>query len=139
MKTISLLQPWASLVVMGVKKIETRSWSTRHRGTLLIHASMGKAGALLASEPPFPKYISNFSQLPFGAIIGQVSLTEVVRVEELALPGNAINQLAMEERAFGDYTNGRYAWILEDPVQFHRPVPVRGTLGLWEYSGSLSQ
>lgn len=39
MKVISLLQPWASLVILGHKKIETRSWNTKYRGDLLIHAS----------------------------------------------------------------------------------------------------
>lgn len=136
MKAISLLQPWASLVVMGLKKIETRSWSTKHRGELLIHASSGKAGRLLALEPPFSTYIQ-FDQLPFGAIIGRVLLTDVVKIEELLLSGPTINQLTLEERAFGDYTGGRYAWLLEDPVAFDKPVPVGGTLGLWEYSGAM--
>ncbi len=48
MKVISLLQPWASLVVMGYKKCETRSWNTKSRGTLLIHASLGKKFSHLA-------------------------------------------------------------------------------------------
>lgn len=38
MKTITLHQPWASLVALGVKTIETRSWPTKHRGPLAIHA-----------------------------------------------------------------------------------------------------
>jgi activating signal cointegrator 1 len=137
MKALSLLQPWASLVVTGAKQIETRSWSTKHRGGLLIHASTGKAGAVLTSEPPFSKYIHNFNQLPFGAIIGQVVLTDVIRVEELHLSDTAINHLTLEERAFGDYTNGRFAWMLEEPVLFSKPILVKGTLGLWEYNGEL--
>ncbi len=137
MKALSLLQPWASLVVTGAKQIETRSWSTKYRGGLLIHASTGKAGAALTAEPPFSRYIHNFNQLPFGAIIGQVVLTDVVRVEELHLSGTAINHLTLEERAFGDYTNGRFAWMLEEPVLFSKPIPVKGTLGLWEYNGEL--
>ncbi len=65
MKTLSLLQPWATLVVMGVKQIETRSWRTDYRGPLLIHASKGKAGEIFAQDAPFKKYIPNFKQLPF--------------------------------------------------------------------------
>lgn len=83
MKAISLLQPWASLVVMGVKKIETRSWSTPYRGTILIHASQGKAGSIFVRDPPFSKYIPDFKALPFGAIIGEVTLTAILRVEDL--------------------------------------------------------
>jgi hypothetical protein len=41
MKCISLIQPWASLVLLGEKRYETRNWSTAYRGPLLIHASKG--------------------------------------------------------------------------------------------------
>lgn len=92
MKAISLLQPWASLVVMGAKKIETRSWNTKYRGELLIHASAGKTkeGRNLA------KYNSDFYDalkteydvfglydLPFGAIIGKVNLIDTVLIQTL--------------------------------------------------------
>ena len=133
MKAISLLQPWAALVVMGVKKIETRNWATKHRGTILIHASQGKAGSIFASEPPFKKYIPDFKKLPFGAIIGEATITDVIRIEDLEMPDELINHLTMEEKAFGDYTKGRYAWILEDHKQFNKPIPARGTLSIWEY------
>ena len=41
-KVLSLIQPWASLAVLGHKKIETRSWNTKYRGELFIHASSKK-------------------------------------------------------------------------------------------------
>jgi hypothetical protein len=133
MKVLSFLQPWASLTVMGLKKLETRSWSTKHRGELLIHASMGQSGALLAQEPPFLKYITDFSKLPFGAIIGKVQLTDIIKVQSLHMSDAVINQLTMEERAFGDYSNGRYVWVLEEPELFSKPVKMKGTLGLWNF------
>lgn len=137
MKVLSLLQPWASLVVMGHKQIETRSWSTKHRGDLLIHASQGKSGGTLAHEPPFSKYISSFDALPFGAIIGKVQLDDVLPIEQLFLSHASINKLSLEERAFGDYGPGRYAWLLSDPEIFSCPIPARGSLILWEYSGAV--
>lgn len=39
MKTFSLMQPWAMLVALGAKRLETRSWQTHYRGPLAIHAS----------------------------------------------------------------------------------------------------
>ena len=137
MRVISLLQPWATLVVVGAKKIETRSWRTKYRGELLIHASLGKAGALLAQQPPFTKYISSFEDLPFGAIIGKVVLEDVLPVEQFNLSDTAINKLTLEEKAFGDYSHGRYGWILSDAVQFAKPIPFKGALMLWEYKGEL--
>jgi len=133
MKTLSLLQPWASLVVMGVKKIETRSWKTDYRGPLLIHASLGKKGSLLSAEAPFKKFIKAFKSLPFGSVIGVVLLEDVVPVEHLLLSDHELASLTMEEKAFGDYSKGRYAWLLTDPKIFDHPIPVKGTLGLWEF------
>lgn len=41
MKFLTIRQPWASLIAVGAKTIETRGWSTKYRGSLAIHA--GKA------------------------------------------------------------------------------------------------
>ncbi|HYO22934.1 MAG TPA: ASCH domain-containing protein [Flavisolibacter sp.] len=131
--TLSLLQPWASLVVMGLKKIETRSWQTGHRGLLLIHASLGKKGKILSEALPFKKYIPDFNSLPFGAIIGQVELEDIVPVEQLFYSAEKLAALTLEEKAFGDYTTGRYAWLLSTAVVFYEPIPVKGSLGLWKY------
>ena len=133
MKALSLLQPWASLVVIGLKTIETRSWTTKYRGDLLIHASQGKAGSIFASEPPSTKYIKDFSKLPFGFIIGRVTLTNIMRMEKLDEDDVVLNRLTFEEKAFGEYSSGRYAWLLEEPVQFDVPLPARGMINLWEY------
>lgn len=140
MKALSLLQPWATLVVTGAKKVETRARSTAYRGALLIHASKGKAGEIFADEPAFKKYIPQFNRLPFGFIIGKVILTDVIRIGTGHLQyatSDIMNTLTMEEKAFGDYTPGRFAWILENPVEFKTPLGARGTLTLWEYNEDL--
>lgn len=136
MTALSLLQPWASLVIMGVKKIETRSWSTNHRGTLLIHASLGKAGEIFAHEHYFKKYIRDFISLPFGAIIGMVTLEAILPVEDFKMSDEQMNRLTLEEKAFGDYTPGRYGWVLSDPVEFKESIPARGLPGLWQFDSA---
>lgn len=140
MKALSLLQPWATLVVMGIKQIETRAWQTAYRGPLLIHASKGKAGETFAHEAPFEKYIPNFRQLPFGYIIGKVTLTDVIRIGTGPLThttDDLMNKLTLEEKAFGDYTAGRYAWMLEEAIKFDTPLGARGSLMLWEFGGEV--
>lgn len=132
-KVISLLQPWASLVVMGVKTIETRGWTTAYRGPLLIHASKGRAGAAVAEAPLFRNHIPDFRALPFGVIIGEARLVDVLRIEETGLPPEHLARLTLEERAFGDYGAGRWAWMLEGAVLWEEAIPARGMLGLWEW------
>jgi hypothetical protein len=118
---------------MGHKKIETRSWTTAYRGTLLIHASKGRSGLAVARLPIFQRYIPDFNALPFGAIIGEARLADVLRIEETGLPPEHMAELTLEERAFGDYHPGRYAWMLEDAVMWEEVIPARGHLGLWEW------
>lgn len=131
MKVLSLLQPWASLAVLGHKKIETRSWTTAYRGPLLIHASLGKSGKSFAQFPEIQLHIPEFNHLPLGAIIGEVFLEEVIR---FAGVGDAFLQsVTLEERAFGDFAAGRYGFILRDAVAFGEPIPAKGKLGLWEW------
>ena len=135
MKALSLLQPWATLVVTGIKHIETRSWSTRYRGPLLIHASKGKSGKIFADEPRFKRYIPDFSQLPFGYIIGRVMLIDIIKIDTATLSASdkLFNGLRPEEKAFGDYKEGRYAWILQEPVAFKTLHEAKGSLMLWEF------
>ncbi|UAY51238.1 ASCH domain-containing protein [Ferruginibacter albus] len=133
MKALSLLQPWASLVMIGVKKIETRSWATDYRGTLLIHASQSKRGSVFANQAPFTRYIKDFNTLPFGFIIGQVTLEKILRVEDFSLTDDVMNLLTLEEKAFGDYKGNRFGWVLSDPVEFENKIPARGQLRLWEF------
>jgi hypothetical protein len=148
MKVISLLQPWATLVVIGAKKIETRSWNTKFTGPLLIHASANKK---LAEEViykfPFNKVLVNhfnrvrepaIEDLPFGAIIGSVDMVATFSTNDL-LTQKTISKkekvwhLTDEELAFGDYSCDRYGWLLENAQQFAIPIPAKGSLSLWDY------
>ena len=134
MKAISLLQPWATLVVIGAKQIETRSWSTPYRGRILVHASLGKAGSIFSEHLPFSRYIPDFKKLPFGAIVGEATLTTILRVEDFELPDKEMNRMTLEEKAFGDYSPGRYGWLLEEATAYNNPIPARGHLRLWEFN-----
>lgn len=146
MKVLSLLQPWASLVVLGYKKIETRSWNTKYRGELLIHASMGKKKeAIQLFNDSKKSFLYNsefrgvaFHDLPFGAIIGKVNLVDTCDTETIKAfptwgywPQSAV--LTPQELAFGDYSPDRFGWLLSDPIIFDTPIPAKGKLGLWEF------
>lgn len=108
MKAISLWQPWASLMVSGLKKIETRSWATNYRGPLLIHAAL--------KELPGLGIIGN---IPRGGIIGSVDLIDCQGV-------NLFNRPDYPERDYGDYTAGRFMWITENPKAFKKIIPYKG-------------
>lgn len=132
MKAISILQPWATLIAVGAKRIETRSWATKYRGPLAIHASKGlpKEGipVIAVTEAQRLAKADRFLDLPRGVVIATCNMVDCIQIGD-EFPGTISDQ----EYAFGDYEYGRYAWILEDVRPLPEPVPAKGMLGLWNW------
>ncbi len=169
MRALTLYQPWATLVAIEAKWIETRSWATSYRGPLAIHA--GKTTAALhapiweacaervarGERSVYPPGFVN------GAVIATCTLADCVPIiatsspleprsfiqavedhlwlgelcdAELAqgsLPAYAMRQVH-DQRPYGDFTPGRFAWLLSDIELLLEPVPARGAQGLWEWA-----
>ena len=141
MKALTFTQPWASLVALGAKRIETRSWRTPYRGMLAIHAAKGfpKWAQDTCLDSPFDKELAG-DELPTGAILATCRLVACIPTRELqqnrVIEMDAAAQcenfyLSDLERAFGDYSPGRWAWLLADVKRLKDPIPVKGALGLW--------
>lgn len=135
MKALTLTQPWATLVAIGAKRIETRSWSTNYRGQIAIHAAKGfpPSARELCAKPPFSTALNSVGlsllDLPTGAVIATAELWRVLRIDwnvSTLLPPPE------PELSFGDYTPLRYAWYFRH-VRAIDPVPAKGALGLWEW------
>lgn len=131
-KALTLHQPWATLVALGEKRVETRSWATNYRGPLLIHAGakMSKWDELDCHDQPIFEALLRHDvwpkDLPLGAILCVTSIIGIghTEVEE--------GQLSEPEVSFGNYAPGRYAWHLGPVYRLEFPFPARGSLGLWE-------
>jgi hypothetical protein len=140
MKALSLLQPWASLVALGAKQIETRSWSTNYRGPLAIAASKGfpRDCKEMCWHVPFSIWLlrenpGDPTAMPLGAVLCTCELTDCVRMKTENVP-----MKSSHEYAFGNYefspANPRFMWLLENVQMLEAPVPCKGALGLWEWS-----
>lgn len=149
MKALTLTQPWATLVAIGAKKIETRSWNTGYRGQLAIHAAAGKYvdDYLLMKIEPFYSALRDAGiesrlQIPLGGIIATCELAETRCIDNLDwkegkrgwVKGNSFWEASEQEKAFGDYSLGRYMWFLRNVVVFPEPIAAKGSLGLWEWT-----
>lgn len=193
-KALSLWQPWASLVVLLVKWIETRSWATSYRGPLVIHstASLPPLAMDACDLPPVgggPNLIraalvaggfrapsrngtrrNDLGTLPYGAALATCTLVDCVPIlgagerlpnawmphvaptsptsaephgrlwhwqgpseQESASTGRPTWRHAdvEDQRPYGDFTPGRFAWVLSDVKPFREPQPIRGRQGLW--------
>ncbi len=138
MKALSLTQPWASLVAIQAKRIETRSWYTAYRGPLAIHAAKGfpayakdlaTCRRVLDLMRPFVKDDRDYlKQIPLGVVVATCNLTACTRITP------ALTALLSEqEQDFGNYEPGRFAWSLEDIIMLPEPIPAKGALSLWEW------
>lgn len=137
MKAISLWQPWATLVVVGAKEYETRSWSVKPGQLLAIRAAkrFDKMQREFCKEEPFRETLGwagySIDTLPLGAVVGVVKVLEVMQT------GAVLESLSRKELAFGNYGPGRYAWKLEVVKQFVSPIPMLGMQWLFEVADVL--
>lgn len=114
MKALSLRQPYATLIAIGKKTIETRTWSTNYRGKLLIVSSKGK---IYKGIP----YASLFNlKLPFGMALATVELIDCRPMKK-----------EDENFALCPYHPDLYAWVLSN-IKKIKPFPIKGQLGLFE-------
>ncbi|MFK2681098.1 ASCH domain-containing protein [Bacteroides fragilis] len=127
MKTLTDKQPWASLIVSGLKDIENRTWRTNFRGRVLIHASAKSISIRNPSSVFTSKQWDSLSEsekmhiisgkAPTSAIIGSVEIVDCVQ--------NHPSVWAEQ---------GVYNWVLANPIQFDKPIEgVKGKLSFWDY------
>ena len=131
MKTLSIQQPWATLICAGIKDVENRTWKAAQvPGRILIHASSKKvSGNFLNTIPEeMESYISNnvffgnlapLNELPTSAIIGYVTVTgfDNGKVDSVWADGPGVYKWKLED-----------AWLFDEPI-----LNVKGKLNLFDY------
>lgn len=130
MKCLSLTEPYATLIKEKKKFIETRSWKTKYRGELYIHASATKIPKEWRQNKELMDlvYDKNFN---YGNIICKCKLVDCVYMDQDYVDMMKDNNY--QEYICGVYEVGRYAWILEDVEVLDVPIKTKGHLGVWNY------
>lgn len=124
MKALTIKQPWAQLIIEGYKKYEFRSWKTKYRGKILIHAGMSLEKDMALR---FKDYNLSYT---IGAIIGEATLEDCILVDE---------KFNEELKRIDPIVYGRsnhvetYAWKLSNIKKYEKPIEIKGQLGLWNY------
>ena len=125
MKALTIKQPWATLIMQGDKRFEFRSWQTKYRGELLIHAGKGIDKDAMKR---LAKYLPE--NIPLGKILGKVKLVDCIKMtpefKEILLKENndIYTKSSFEEN---------YGWQVKDVEVFKEPIEAKGHLSLWEY------
>ena len=133
MKAITIQQPFASLIIAGIKTLETRSWPTLHRGPLAIH--VGRASTL-PEEIVLAGYrllkaigITTADAIMLsGKIIGQVTVTDCLHANL------ADHLITNDDSRVGIFTHDNFVWVLRKPIEYETPTAHKGKLGIWDIS-----
>lgn len=169
MPAISLWQPWASLVAIGAKQVETRGWRPpRHligkriaiaatatlpadgREALRPPIGVGALSPILTALRAGGHHISWDRRqlrhdLPLGCVVATARLVDAFPTMNVQVSqergirrdygwGPLILDVTRLEWAFGDYSLGRYAWLLGDIERLDPPVPAKGKQGWWTWA-----
>ena len=117
MKVLTIKQPWATLIMQKDKRFEFRSWQTKYRGDLLIHAGKGiDKEAMKRLE----KYIP--SDMPTGKILGKVTLVDCIKMSP------EFKEMLLKENK-DIYTKSsfkeNYGWQMENVEVFEKPIEAK--------------
>lgn len=121
MKVLTLRQPWATLVAEGIKKYEFRSWKTKYRGKVLIHAGTG------IDKEDMKKYDNMNLDFPSRRIVA------IVEIEDCLELTDELNKKIIDENniAYGSKVRTGYAWKLNNVKKIDYDKEINGQLGLW--------
>ncbi len=122
MKALSVRQPFAYLIVHGVKTIENRTWPTAFRGRIYIHASKSfdydgfnwlcRNYQLIGHLDP--EVWAALALYPPQGIVGEVDIVDCITQSD------------------NPWFTGKFGWVLSHPVAYDQPIPYKGKLGLFE-------
>jgi hypothetical protein len=137
MPAITLWQPWATMIAIGAKRVETRSWRPPARlvgQRIAIHAAVTRRAVHLVDEQPFRAALQRAEldgllpddAVPLGAVVCTAVIERVDPVEHVAPFVDWV------EIALGDYSPGRFGWRLVDVEPLREPLPWKGRQGWFE-------
>ena len=129
MKVLTIKHPWATLIAEGYKEYEFRTWNTKYRGELLIHAGKG------IDKEAIKRFECYNLEYPKGCIIAKVNMTDCVNVDE-AIRNNLKHKNELVYRGIQDRNWHGYGFKLEN-IKKIKPININGKLGFWNYEGDV--
>lgn len=130
--------------------METRSWPTKYRGPIAIHAGK-KVDREACEREPIKSALAaqgyTADNLPTGAVVAIADFLDCLKVTANGYKNEALAQRGAllengksvigNEYEFGWYEEGRFAWELTDVRQLPEPIPAIGRQGLWNWSETI--
>lgn len=128
MKTLTIKQPFASLITEGYKVYEFRSWKTKYRGEILIHAGKG------IDKEAMKRFEYLNLEYPRGKIIAKATITDCVEItDEVKAQLKEMDPIVYKGAINYKGEKNEYGFKLEN-VEKIEPIEVNGALSFWEYN-----
>ena len=127
MKAISIRQPWAELILQRRKTIELRTWETKIRGRIAIHAGKKVEQAACDHHGLDPAILAR------GALVGYVDIVEVIHFDE-----EMWEELRDQHLAQDGFPGDLVGWRLASPERLPKPLPVKGRMRFFDVPDDLS-
>lgn len=125
-RCLSVKQPWLELILLGKKDIEVRTWTTKFRGPVWLHAGKSVDKSQLSRW--------DFKDPPTGAYLGRANLTDVIEFDQKSW--ESLRKRHLNE---GLFQLGLYGWVFKDTKQLKEPLTAPGKLGLYKPGDELSK
>lgn len=119
---LTIMEPWATILLFGEKPVENRRWYTHHRGDLLIHAGVSRTWLKAAPEWAI-EYMEQLGGPRLGMLLGAVEITGCISPEEAELRWPL---------PLHPYITGPECWVAERKRAFAEPVEMAGQRGLFK-------
>ena len=132
MKVLTIKQPFASLIAEGIKEYEFRTWKTKYRGEILIHAGKG------VDKKAMKKYEHLNLEYPSGCIIAKCNLDDCVFIDDNMRIFLQKKNPLVYSNIINNYDWNGYGFLLSN-VRKINPIFVKGKLSFWEYEGEINE
>jgi hypothetical protein len=121
MKALSIRQPWAWCILYGGKRVENRTWPTRFRGPIYIHAGLKYDKESLRGIEDVIEAWPKATRPPAvcGALAGTATIVDCVSADDVP----------PEQR---EWVTGPWCFILENVIPLAEPIPYKGALGFFD-------
>lgn len=131
MKTITICEPYATLISRGIKRVENRTWPTSYRGPLAIHAGKSRDWLDLNDDGTADEeYGIPLSEMAFCCV---VAVAELVACLHIDIIRGGMFDAAYPWLREHEHTEGPWCLVLENVVRLPEPIPAKGAQGLWNW------
>jgi len=127
MKVLTIKQPFATLIAEGLKEYEFRTWKTKYRGDILIHAGLG------IDKKAMQKYKHLNLEYPSGCIIAKATITDCLIIDDEVRKMLKEKNTIIYDSVINNIDWNGYGFKLEN-IKKVNPIPIKGKLSLWDYN-----